>query len=137
MAGLDHIRQRSLNGIELGTKEYEYLEVFENGHLEFWTPLDDHFCWRQSAEEQQIRPRLYPYPVAEYPVSFLRLTAALLDNAGYSEEMVIQLEYRNAGGYILRPGQPGHFDFDSPLDPSTPFAGAPPPSRAHPRPRSL
>ena len=123
MAGLDHSHQRSLTGVELGTKGYEYLEVFENGHLEFWTPLDDHFCWRQSEEERKVRPRLYPYPVVEYPVSFLRLAEALLGGAGYSEEIMIQLEYRNAAGYILRPGQPGHFDFDSPLVGSTPFAG--------------
>ena len=103
MAGLDHSRRRSLNGVEFGTKKYEYLSVLENGHLEFWTPLDDHFCWKQSAEEQRIRPRLYPYPVVEYPVSFLRLAEALLDRAGYSEEILIQLEYRNTAGYILRP----------------------------------
>ena len=123
MAGLDHSRRWSLTGVELGIKEYRYLEVFDNGHLEFWTPLDDHFCWKQSEEERRVRPRLYPYPVVEYPVSFLRLAAALLGSAGYSEEVLIQLEYRNASGYILPPGQPEHFDFDSPLDPSTPFAG--------------
>lgn len=123
MAGLDHSRRRSLTGVELGTKDYEYLEVFENGHLEFWTPLDGHFCWRQSPDELAARPRLYPYPVTEYPVSFLRLVAAILRQAGYSEEVLIQLEYRNVTGYILRPGQPGDFDFESPLISSTPFAG--------------
>ena len=123
MAGLDHSRRWSLTGVELGIKEYRYLEVFDNGHLEFWTPLDDRFCRKQSEEERRVRPRLYPYPVVEYPVSFLRLAAALLGSAGYSEEVLIQLEYRNASGYILPPGQPEHFDFDSPLDPSTPFAG--------------
>ena len=123
MSGLDHSRRRSLTGVELGIKEYGYLEVFDNGHLEFWTPLDDRFCWGQSEEERRVRPRLYPYPVVEYPVSFLRLAAALLGSAGYSEEVLIQLEYRNASGYILPPGQPEHFDFYSPLVPHAPFAG--------------
>ena len=124
MAGLDHRFRRSLTGLELGTKEYEYLEVFENGHLEFWTPLDEHFCWRQSPEERKRRPRLYPYPVVEYPVSFLRLASALLEVVGYADEIMVQLEYRNVSGYILRPGQPGSPDFELPLISSVPFAGS-------------
>ena len=132
MSGLDHSRQRSLTGVELGGREYKYLEVFENGHLEFWAPLDDHFCWRQSEEERRVRPRLYPYPVVEYPVTFLRLVAALLDSAGYSEGVLIQLQYRNAAGYILRPGQPDEIGFLAPVVPSTPFAG--PHLRIGPRP---
>lgn len=122
MAGLDHARRRSLWGLELGDKGLEYLEVFENGHLEFRTPLDGHFCWRQSEEERLARPRLYPYPVVEYPVSFLRLTEALLQEAGYTGEVLIQLQYWNVAGYILRPGQPDEIRFLSPRVPSTPIA---------------
>ncbi len=123
MGGLDSTRRRSLTGVELGSKtSYAYLEVLENGHLEFWTPLDDHFCWRQSEEELRVRPRLYPYPVVEYPLSFLCLAQALLHEAGYTNEMLIQLQYRNVAGYILRPGQPDEIRFLSPVGPSTPFA---------------
>ena len=124
MTGLDLSQQRiSLTGVQLGTKAHRYLEVFENGHLEFWTPLNDSFCWRQSAEERRVRPRLYPYPVVEYPVSFLSLASALLDKAGYSGELWVQLQYRNVEGYTLPPGHPGEFVFHSPFDGSTPFAG--------------
>ena len=122
MAGLYTTRRRSLTGLELGTKEYKYLEVFENGHLEFWTPLDEHFCWNQSEEERRIRPRLHPCPVVEYPVSFLRLAAALLEAAGYPDDRLIQLEYRNAAGYILRPGHPQSISFLMQSDRSKPFA---------------
>lgn len=122
MAGLDHPRRRSLVGLELGDKASECLDVFENGHLEFRTPLDGHFCWRQSEEERLARPRLYPYPVVEYPVSFLRLTEALLQEAGYTGEVLIQLQYWNVAGYILRPGQPNEIRFLSPRVPSTPIA---------------
>lgn len=121
MAGLDHTRRRSLLGLELGNKESDYLEVFENGHLEFQTPLDGHFCWRQPEEERRIRPRLYPYPVVEYPVSFLRLTEALLQEAGYTDDVLIQLQYWNVTGYILRPGQPDEIRFLFPPVPSAPF----------------
>ena len=122
MAGLDYRRRRSMNGVELGAKERAYLEVYENGHLEFWTTIGELFCWRQSMDERRIRPRLYPYAVVEYPVSFLRLASAVLSRAGYSGEVLIQLQYRNVGGYILRPGRPEEIGFESPLVPSTPFA---------------
>ena len=122
MAGLNHNRQQSVNGVGLGTKRFRYLEVFDNGHLEFWTPLNGHFCWGQSESERSVRPRLSPYPVVEYPVSFLRLAAALLGNVNYSEEILVQLEYRNASGYILRPGRPESMLFHSPFDASVPFA---------------
>ena len=122
MAGLDHARQRPLTGVALGSKADAYLEVIENGHLEFWTPLDGHFCWMQSEEELRVRPRLYPYPVVEYPVSFLSLARALFDEAGHADEMLIQLQYRNVAGYFLRPGQPNEIRFLSPMDPSAPFA---------------
>ena len=120
MAGLYRSRQPTLTGVELGIKGYRWLEVFENGHLEFWAALDDHFCWMQSPEEQKVRPRLHPYPVVEYPASFLRLAAALLDATGYSGDLLIQLQYRNVDGYTLRPGQPGAFHFA--FDGSAPFA---------------
>ena len=119
MGGLGCTRRRSLTGVELGAKAYKYLEVFENGHLEFWAPLD-RFCWMQSEQERRVRPRLYPYPVVEYPVSFLRLAAALLDRVGYSDEVLLQLEYRNVRGYSLRPGQPDEIRFLL-SDDTTPF----------------
>ena len=122
MEGLDYKRSRSINGVELGAKESGYLRVYENGHLEFWTAIGEAFCWRQSEEERRIRPRLYPYAVVEYPVSFLRLALAVLNRAGYSGEVLIQLQYRNIGGYILRPGRPEEIGFESPLVSSTPFA---------------
>lgn len=120
MPRLSGRRQRTLTGVELGTKSFRFLEVFENGHLEFWTPLTEHFCWNQSEEERRKRPRLYPYPVVEFPVTFLRLGSALLKAAGYSQDVLVQLEYRNVANYILRPGRPGSmaFQFSSGSSPS-------------------
>lgn len=122
MADLDYSRRRSMNGVELGAKEDAYLEVYENGHMEFWRTIGEVFCRDQSAEERRVRPRLYPYAVVEYPVSFLRLASAILSTAGYSGEVLIQLQYRNIGGHVLRPGRPREIVFESPLNPSTPFA---------------
>ena len=58
-------------GVRRGTKDFEYLELLSNGYMEFWTPLKEHFCWRQSPEEFRTRPSLYPIPVKEYPATFL------------------------------------------------------------------
>ncbi|WP_419860317.1 helix-turn-helix domain-containing protein [Candidatus Palauibacter sp.] len=123
MGGLYHSRQRSLTGLALGLKDDTYLQVFENGHIEFRTPLNDRFCRMQSEEERRLRPRLYPYPVVEYPVSFLHLVAALFHHADYADDTLIQLQYRNAAGYILRPGQPDEIGFLFPPHSSTPFVG--------------
>ena len=41
--------------------------------MEFWAPLNDHFCWRQSDEEFERELKLYPFPVIEYPVAFTKL----------------------------------------------------------------
>lgn len=97
---------RTPDGLGRGDREDEYLEVTENGHMEFWTPLDEHFCWRQSQQEFQRRPRLYPYSVVEYPVSFLRLYRALADEFGVEGKVLLQYQYRNLTGYILRPFHP-------------------------------
>ena len=121
MSGLAHSRHRSLIGVQFGVPESSYLEVLDNGHLEFWTPLDYRFCWKQSEEERRILPRLYPYPVVEYPVSFLYLTQALLQETDYADDILIQLQYRNANGYMLPSGQPNEIRFHYPAVPNTPF----------------
>lgn len=106
--------ERIEEGIRRGEKRFEYLEVWENGHMEFWTPLDDHFCWRQTAEEFQKRPRLYPYPVTEYPTTFLRLYRALLDLFSVTNDFVLTLYLRNLKGYILLPYAPNSIGFMHP-----------------------
>lgn len=98
--------ERFSEGVRCGTKDYEYLELLSNGHMEFWTPLDDHFCWRQSSEEFRLRPRLYPYPVTEYPCTFLRLYRALADAAQISCGFTVGLWYLNVKGYALAPYAP-------------------------------
>ncbi|MBI4298562.1 MAG: ATP-binding protein [Chloroflexi bacterium] len=104
---------RTITGLVIGDKRFEYLELYENGHMEFWSPLGNHFCWRQTPEEFRVHPRLYPYPVVEYPVTFLRLYKPLLVDTGYSEDILVELEYRNVRNYVLRPGIPQDILFDT------------------------
>ncbi len=102
--------ERYEEGVRQGTKDSEYLELMSNGHMEFWTPLGEHFCWRQSSEEFRIKPRLYFYPVIEYPTTFLRLYRAILDALRINDEFLIDLQYGNLKGYTLNP-TPGRFGF--------------------------
>jgi hypothetical protein len=95
------------DGIERGTKDSEYLTLYRNGHMEFWTPLDEHFCWGQKKPEFEKKPELYPYPVVEYPVTFLRLYKAILDSFGFKGDFIINLRYLTLKGYRLRPYRPG------------------------------
>ena len=103
--------ERFAEGIRLGDKSDEYLELQSNGHMEFWSPLDEHFCWRQSPEEFKQRPRLYPYPVVEYPTTFLQLYKALIGAAGIGGEFIIDLHYLNITGYVLAPYAPNAVGF--------------------------
>ncbi len=53
------------SGIKRGDMTYEVLCLHENGLMEFYTPLDTHFCWRQATEEFKKNPELYPYAAIE------------------------------------------------------------------------
>ena len=108
--------ERSGDGVYKGKKDYRYLHLLENGHMEFWTPLDERFCWNQSAIEFQHHPRLYPYPVTEYPTTFLRLYRAIVDEAKLEEDLIINFCYANLKGYILLPGSPSSVSFKLPFE---------------------
>ncbi len=112
--------ERFGSGIRRGDKDNKYLIVLENGHMEFWTPLDGHFCWRQPPEEFKVRPRLYPYPVTEFPTTFLRLYRALVDLSKLDDSYYMTVCYKNLKGYILLPYSPnsnGFFYVDREIKP--------------------
>jgi len=94
------------DGIGRGPKDYEYLLLYKNAHMEFRTPLNEHFCWRQKPEEFSKSPELYPYPVVEYPVTFLRLHQAIIESSRIQGEFIVNLRYVNLKGYRLRPYGP-------------------------------
>ncbi|MCL4424163.1 MAG: ATP-binding protein [Firmicutes bacterium] len=114
--------ERFSEGIRWGEKDYRYLELLGNGHMEFWTPLNENFCWRQSEEEFRRRPRLYPYPVTEYPATFLRLYRAITTESKIDGEFLITLYYRNIRGYILLPYSPRSIGFRFPRSDVKPFS---------------
>lgn len=111
MEAIYHQVERFADGIRRGDKDNEYLELLSNGHMEFWTPLNEHFCWRQSPEEFSKRPRLYPYPVVEYPTTFLRLYTEITNAMGIGGDFIIDLRYHNLKGYVLAPCAPNAIGF--------------------------
>lgn len=104
----------SLEGISNPRDSWHYLSCERRAVLEFGTPIDDTFCWQQPAKERAKSPRLYPYAVVEYPVSFLRLWHALLAKFVPSlTGSVVHLEFLNCAGCHLRPGHPGSIAYRS------------------------
>ena len=100
-------------GIRRGIKNYEYLELLKSAHMEFWKPIDEHFCHKQSEEEFKKHPTLYPYPVVEYPATFLRLYKELVNQARIGSDLLINLCYLNVKGHNLLPYAPGSNGFTS------------------------
>ena len=106
--------ERSADGLVRGSHESRYLKLLDNGHMEFWTPLDEHFCWMQTDEERMKAPRLYPWPVTEFPTTFLRLYKRILETTSIQSDIIVQMEYRNLRGFNLRPYRPDIVGYSDP-----------------------
>lgn len=94
---------RDTESINLGFKDFAYLELYKNACMAFWAPLGEHFCWKQHPEEFKRRPRLWPYPVVEFPTTFLRLYSAILNEIDIDSSFILTVCYLNLKGYRLQP----------------------------------
>ena len=108
--------RRNTLGYENDRIDYHHLKFIKNGHLEFWTAIDDHFCWRQDSRSFREHPRLYPYPVVEYPVSFCRLYKQLVELLEIESPVIFQMQYVNVKGIVLLPYKPGSLGFEHPME---------------------
>lgn len=113
--------RRTALGFENERADFHHMKFIKNGHLEFWTAIDYSFCWQQAQEEMGEHPRLYPYPVVEHPVSFVRLYRALFDLLKLNCDIVFQMQYVNVKGAILLPYQPESIGFMYPMEPVKPL----------------
>jgi hypothetical protein len=93
------------------TLEVGALELLTNGHMTYSCILGESFYWRQPPEEVARRPRLWPFAVIEYPVSFLKLFRAIADLSRLQQPFHIRVEYYNIRGHLLPPGPPTDFGF--------------------------
>jgi hypothetical protein len=113
--------KRNALGFENERTDFHHLKFIKNGHLEFWTAIDESFCWQQSEEEFKKHPRLYPYAVVEHPVSFVRLYRALANLLKVECDVLFQMQYLNVRGAILLPFAPESVGFMSPMHPVKPL----------------
>ncbi len=81
----------------------------------------ERFLHHQTPEEIRTKPRLYPYPVVEYPATFLRLYGALAEKLSLRGDSIVWMVYRNIAGHYLRPGAPRSIDFDFPVEEPRPI----------------
>ena len=94
-----------------GTLDIGVLELLTNGHMTYACFLGENFYWRQPPEEVARRPRIWPYPVIEYPLSFFKLFRAVADMSRLEPPFHIRVEYHNIREHLLPPGPPTEFGF--------------------------
>ncbi len=108
--------RRNALGFENDRIDFQHLKFIKNGHLEFWTAVDQYFCWQQDDTSFKQNPRLYPYPVVEYPLSFCRLYRALTAFLKIQSKIIFQMQYLNIKGAILLPFRPESIGFMHPME---------------------
>jgi hypothetical protein len=108
--------RRNALGFENDRIDWHHLKFIRNGHLEFWTEIDYSFCWNQTEESFKQHPRLYPYAVVEYPLSFCRLYSRVITTLGIQSPVIFQIQYLNVKGVILLPYRPESIGFMHPME---------------------
>jgi hypothetical protein len=112
--------RRNALGFENDRIDFHHLKFIRNGHLEFWTKIDQSFAWQQDEASFKEHPRLYPYPVVEHPLSFCRLYEKLVQHLDIQSTVIIQMQYINAKGVVLLPYRPESIGFMHPMEPIKP-----------------
>jgi hypothetical protein len=105
----------TLEGIENEDYNWKHLLLLKNAHLEFWSKIDESFCWRQNDIDMKQHPRLYPYAIIEYSYNFFRLLKSLLKIIGLTGNLIIGGGIYNCSGCYIRPGHPDNMEFQDPL----------------------
>lgn len=109
-------------GLHAGWLEFRFIMLTRSGHLEFWCPIKESFCLNQGKENIDEHPRLNPYPVTEFPVSFLRFSKTLYEKLSLSCSFTFRMIYWNFKGSKLGPSHPQDSQFIFPLIPLQPYS---------------
>jgi hypothetical protein len=109
--------RRTRFGYESENIEFHHVRLLNNGALEFSTAIDQYFCWRQPPDSIEKHPRLYPYAVVEFPLSFCRQYLQIVSLLRVTSDVIFQMEYHNIEGAILLPFRPESVGYALPLEP--------------------
>lgn len=112
--------RRNALGFENDRIDFHHLKFIRNGHLEFWTKIDEYFAWNQDEASFKEHPRLYPYAVIEHPLSFCRLYKKLMEHLHVNSPVIFQMQYVNVKGVVLLPYRPESIGFMHPMVPIKP-----------------
>lgn len=112
MAMPARVINRKGDSLKRGSDDDVSVEFFDNGLLEFRAEIGMRFCWPQSEEEFAARPRLSPFAVCEFPVSFLKLYNVLANKLNIPAPFSLAIAYTNISGFRLPPGSPFSPFFD-------------------------
>jgi hypothetical protein len=87
------------------------LRVSTAGFMEYVQPLERAFRWREQEDGFTAGPRLYPYPVVEYPLSFVTLYRDVAQESKLPGPFTFELQYWDIQGWFLAPYAPGQTGF--------------------------
>lgn len=104
--GVDRIG-RIKGGITGTGLAQQAVTLFKNGLLELSCPLlNRHFQWYKTEKGFSHNNWLYPYTIAEMPLTFMLMAQKLYLLSGYSGKLIIQQDYFNIKEFVLVPGHP-------------------------------
>ncbi len=107
--------QRGANSLTRGDRDLGALTLLSSGYMELVVAGASPFCWPQEEEEIKKAPRLSPYAVCEFPVTFLRLYRLIVDRAKLSAPFIVTMAYKSIKGVALWPGHPSSIAYGSPF----------------------
>lgn len=100
------------SGVKRGDVDTGELTVLNNGFMQFSISLDEgKFYWAQEQEEIEKSPRLSPYAMTEYPVSFIKLFFELVNLSTLGGPFLATQSYKNLKGHTLPPGGPSNLGY--------------------------
>lgn len=120
--GFGHEPRIASLGVVRSDIGYKHLRVLWNGHVEFWTEVDDFFFrFSEVPGSRDVEKKfLYPYAISEPVENFILFVREVCRLATFEGELEFRLGFHRIRGFYLAPGHP-----QSRAYMSTPF------SRAH------
>ncbi len=86
---------------------YKHLRVLWNGHIEFWTEVENGFFRFSEVPGGHVEHRfLYPYAISEPIENFIRFAKEMCGLASFEGNVEFRLGFYRIQGFYLAPGHP-------------------------------